>query len=71
MALEGTAWINVKDVLVEGLPDPLELRWTSVQNWQASIPLTRGFNAIILRAYDYRGREVAVDTINVTFLMPE
>ena len=24
LALEGTAWINVKDVLVEGLPDPLE-----------------------------------------------
>ena len=71
LALEGTAWINVKDVRVEGLPDPLELRWTSVQNWQASISLTRGFNAIILRAYDYRGREIAVDTINVTFSMPE
>ena len=36
LALEGSAWINVKDVRVESLPDPLELRWTSVQNWQAS-----------------------------------
>ena len=64
--LEGTAWINVKEVRVDGRPEPLELSWTDLQTWRGSISLASDVTEITLRAYDYQGREVAIETINST-----
>ena len=64
--LEGSGWIDVREIRVDGLEDPLELIWTSLQDWRAEVALLPGQNSLVFRAYDRRGREVGNTAIAVS-----
>jgi len=68
--IHGQAWINVKDVFVDGIDEPLDLTWTSSGTgtdelfyWQASVPLAPGENNLLFTAYDFQGNLIATDSI--------
>ena len=66
LALEGTGWLNIREIRLEGSNAPLELTWTDLQTWQAEIPLDSGLNTLKLVAYDYQGLSVGEVTVQVT-----
>jgi hypothetical protein len=58
ITLAGTAPLEVRTLLVNG--KPLDLRWTSVSNWTARLPLTlSGTNTLVFTGLDSFGNPVA------------
>ncbi len=66
VTLEGTGWIDVREVRLAGNATPLDVRWPVVDQWQVTLPVTAGENSFSLEAYDLRGNLVGTDSINVT-----
>ncbi len=66
VVLEGDGWIDVREVYVDGAPDPVPLRWTDGDSWRIEVPVAPGANVISLRAIDHGGAEVGTDSITVT-----
>ncbi len=64
--LEGTAWVDVRAIRLEGEADDLELSWLDGQTWQATAPLALGANSLVLEAIDRQGEVVATDAVVVT-----
>ena len=67
--IAGDGWINVREVFVEGRPEPLDVNWTSTTAWQAAVPLRPGLNALQFRAFDFQGNPIDTpfpNAINVT-----
>jgi hypothetical protein len=64
--ITGDAWINVREIRLAGLPQPLELTWTDADTWQAEVPLAFGVNQLEFQAYGYQGQLLTTDTIQVT-----
>lgn len=69
--LQGDGWINVRQIRLAGNDDPLEVTWTDLDSWEASIPLAFGQNTLTLDAYDYQDDFIASDTITVTSISSE
>ena len=53
-------------VHVNGSPEAAQVSWVDGETWQLSVPLQAGENEIGLAAYNYRGLEVASDSITIT-----
>ena len=54
--LQGTGWINVRSIRVEGIETPLELSWVEEgEKWEIEVPLKAGRNEIALEALDFQG----------------
>lgn len=70
VTLAGKGWIDVATIWREGFAAPLDVVWTSADDWQAAVPLAAGANAITLIARDRTGLEVGRDTITVTSTAP-
>ena len=66
VTIAGDGWIDVKQIFIEGRSQPLDLVWSDVDSWSATVPLTTGANRLDFRAYDFQGRPVAADVITVT-----
>ena len=66
VTLEGEAWIDVRQIGVDGAADPLELTWVDDRNWRVTVPLQKGPNVVTLLATDLRGAVVGTDTVVVT-----
>jgi hypothetical protein len=66
VTLGGSAWINARQIRVQGQTAPLVLSWPTVTTWQATIPVDFGTHVLTLEAVDYRGVVVGSDTISVT-----
>jgi len=66
VALEGEAWIDVRQVALEGAEEPLELSWIDERTWQVTVPLESGPNDVGLVATDLHGRVVGTDAVVVT-----
>ncbi|MES2640262.1 MAG: lamin tail domain-containing protein [Myxococcota bacterium] len=64
VVLEGEAWLDVRQVTLDGVS--LELTWVDDSNWQVTVPLVAGPNAVSLVATDLRGAIVGTDSIVVT-----
>jgi hypothetical protein len=64
--VQGTGWINVREIRVAGTDEALPLTWNTVTGWQAILPVNFGANALTLEAYDFQGTLVASDTITIT-----
>ena len=62
--LEGTAWIDVRQITLGGVA--LELIWIDGENWQVTVPLVIGPNELTLVATDLHGDVVGTDSIVVT-----
>ena len=57
ITLTGTAPLNVRTLLVNGLPYPVT--WTTVSNWVIRIPLLAGTNSLQITGIDPKGALVA------------
>ena len=57
ITLTGTAPLNVRTLLINGLPYPVS--WTTVSNWVIRIPLVSGMNSLQITGLDPRGAAVA------------
>jgi hypothetical protein len=64
--IAGTAWLNVRRIVVEGRPEPIQFNWPALTSWQASVPLILGANRLNFLAYDFQGNLIASNTIAVT-----
>jgi hypothetical protein len=69
--LSGTAWIDVKEIRLAGSSQPLPITWTSQTAWQVTVPLTYGFNPLVLQAYDFSGNPIYSDSITVESTVPD
>ena len=66
VTLEGEAWVDVRQVALEGAEDPLALTWTDELTWQVTVPLEDGDNELVLVATDLWGAVVGTDSVVVT-----
>ncbi len=66
VVIEGTGWINVREIRVTGRPEIPEFDWLDIETWENSIDLEPGPNLLEFVAYDYQGNQIATDTITVT-----
>jgi hypothetical protein len=64
--LAGTGWLNVRQIVLEGRPEPVQFTWTGLTTWQATVPLILGTNQLNFLAYDFQSNLVASDSIVVT-----
>jgi hypothetical protein len=67
-SLTGKGWINVKEIYVQGSATPLDVTWsgTNLDTWTATVPLYAGLNHLTLLAYDFQGRLVGSQTMDLT-----
>jgi hypothetical protein len=66
VSLEGEAWIDVRDISLEGEAGPLPLTWLDDQRWMTTVPLSQGPNELTLVATDLHGALVGTDSITVS-----
>ena len=73
MSLGGVAWIDVKDLYLEGAETPLDCTWTSVGSgeskvffWEATIAIDQGEKMLTCTAVDFKQVPMAVETIPVS-----
>jgi hypothetical protein len=66
ITLTGTAPVEVAGLRVNGADFPV--MWSSITNWNLTLNLWRGANALTIEAYDYQGRAIAAlsDKITIT-----
>ncbi|HKS36018.1 MAG TPA: lamin tail domain-containing protein, partial [Verrucomicrobiae bacterium] len=64
--LAGTGWINLKRILVDGRPEPIQFNWPTLTSWQATVPLILGNNRLTFLAYDFQGNLVGSNAVTVT-----
>jgi hypothetical protein len=66
VTLAGQGWINVRDIRLQGVAQPLTVTWTGANTWQVQLPVAPGPNVYNLEAVNYQGTVVGTDTITVT-----
>ncbi|NIP92314.1 MAG: hypothetical protein GWO24_02090, partial [Akkermansiaceae bacterium] len=66
VVLEGTGWVDVREIRLAGSETSLPLTWTDADSWRVAIPLGPGANAIRIEALDFAGDITAVDTVTIT-----
>ncbi|MCL5098964.1 MAG: lamin tail domain-containing protein, partial [Candidatus Omnitrophica bacterium] len=64
--INGSAWIDVKSVTLQLNPTPVNLAWSSITNWQTTVPLVLGTNLLNFVAHDFQDKPIASRAINVT-----
>ena len=74
--LEGTGWVNVREIRLNGSPQPMDADWrvgsgaSYANTWEVTIPVTVGNNHYTLEAYDYQGELIGSSSTNVTSSTP-
>lgn len=63
--LEGTGWINVRQIRLAATTAALDVEWTDRTTWKVSIPVPFGENEIVLEAFDYQNRIIGSETIHI------
>jgi hypothetical protein len=64
--LDGDGWVDVRDIHLNGSPDPLPVTWIDENSWRLTVPLGLGGNSVTLTAYNGRGVLVGTDSIVIT-----
>ncbi|MDG2125195.1 MAG: hypothetical protein P8J87_15940, partial [Verrucomicrobiales bacterium] len=64
--VQGDGWVDVREIRVAGVPDPIALVWVDDNTWQAQLPVLPGANTVTLEAYNLQGQLVGSDTITFT-----
>jgi len=64
--LEGTGWIDVREIRRADTGAVLATEWISENTWRVSVGLVAGPNAITLRAFNAQGAAVGSDSITIT-----
>jgi len=66
VSLAGEAWVDVREISLDGVSDPLDITWVDERTWVVSVPLVEGENDLTLVGSDLHGDLVGVDSIVVT-----
>jgi hypothetical protein len=66
VTLDGSAWINIKEISLVNSPAPIVITWRNATNWQTTVPLILGANDLQFLGYDLRGKLVASNQVIVT-----
>ena len=66
VTIAGDGWIDVREIYVAGRTQPLNVTWTDVDSWQATVSLANGANALTFQARNFDGAVIASDSITVT-----
>lgn len=64
--LEGSGWINIREIRINGRPEPLPLDWPFLTTWRTQLTLSPGMNPLVLSAIDFRGNVVGTQSITIT-----
>lgn len=64
--LEGSGWIDVREIRRADTGAALDVEWTGESTWRVSLALLNGANAITLQAFDHQGAPVGTDSITIT-----
>jgi len=68
IVLEGTGWIDLKEIRRGSLT--LELTWLNLTQWRATLPLTPGANPLTLEAIGFSGESVGTRSLTITSTAP-
>jgi len=63
--IEGTAWIDVRHIQLEGRVESLPVIWLDPTTWQVSVPVDPGENVLVFMGYDREQNLIATDEITV------
>ncbi len=66
VTLEGQAWVDVRQIALDGEAEPLGISWMDETTWRVTVPLESGPNELTLLATDLQGGLVGTATIIVT-----
>ncbi|RIK81824.1 MAG: hypothetical protein DCC68_07760 [Planctomycetota bacterium] len=66
VTLQGTGWVNVRNIRLDGDDTNLPVTWVNNNTWQLTLPIDFGPNPIALEAFDFQGNQIATDSITVT-----
>jgi hypothetical protein len=66
-SIQGTAATEIKEIYLDGVPNPLTVTWLTATSWRTAtpIPLLLGTNLLRFSAFDYRGQAAGTDSITV------
>jgi hypothetical protein len=64
--IEGTAWVDVRWILIPSLGTNPEVSWPARDRWSMTVPLVSGANELAFVAIDASGDLIHQDTIVVT-----
>jgi hypothetical protein len=70
VTLEGNAWLDVKEILLEGWPQALPITWLTPSRWQVQVPLILGPNPLTFRAVGDRTNTLASARLTVVSTVP-
>ncbi len=68
--VEGTGWVDVREIRLAGSTIPLEVRWRTAagphaDTWEATIPVAFGQHDYTFEAYDFSGDLIGAQTIAI------
>ena len=66
VTIEGSGSYKIRELKLNGNPNPIEVTWTGETTWEATFPIAPGANALTFRAIDFFGNEIQTDSITVT-----
>ncbi len=65
VTLQGTGWIDVREIRVAGQVTPISVTWDD-EVWVAEVPVPAGESQLRLQAFDLQGKQVGQDAVVVT-----
>ena len=78
VTIAGTGSIDFKDLYLDGVPDPLDLTWTSTGSglaerfeWSGQAPLDPGTNRLVLEARGFGGEVLATSIVVIVSTITE
>ena len=66
IVLDGTGWIDVREIRIAGGTTSLDVSWPAIDQWNVTLPLDAGQNNLVLEAYNLQGDLVGSDSIVIT-----
>lgn len=64
--IQGTGWVDVREIRLAGSRQPLEVTWTSERNWRVAVPVASGTQTVTLEAVGFDGTILGTVSIIVT-----
>lgn len=68
--VNGTGWVNVRNIRVQGSAEPLSVTWTGNTTWQVTLPAAPGDNTIVLEAVNFSGAVISSASITINNTTP-
>jgi len=63
--IQGTGWLDLRELRLEGQATPLSITWINDSTWQVSLPISQGSNTFTLNGYNSQGLLIGARTVTV------